>query len=157
MLRDKSKQAYESAKTAGQTTLSFAAWRAEQKRLEDEENGVVTGAVVHSESESENVGGAVIEGAAVGDTGAVLQQVNTAIDTAQIAAAIAVTATGTSKSKMAQAIFAEALAEQTKTGVAMVRKNVIARFMTEAGLSKHGANTYYQNIRDKHGLVVKKS
>lgn len=44
-----------------------------------------------------------------------------------------------SKADVARAIFAE------MTGAA--RKDVIARFISEAGLTKAGAATYYQNLK----------
>ena len=74
------------------------------------------------------------------------------------AAIVTVTAeAGVSKSKLAQAIFDAHLAEQVKTGVPMSRKAVIGLFMAQAGLTKNGANTYYQNIRTARGLVTAKA
>lgn len=51
------------------------------------------------------------------------------------------------KSSLAKVIFEE----EMKVG--LVRKTVLGRFMNEAGLTVAGANTYYNNLRDKHGLV----
>jgi len=51
------------------------------------------------------------------------------------------------KSSIAKNIFEEELV------VGLVRKTVLSRFMSEAGLTAAGANTYYNNLRDKHGLV----
>ena len=142
------KAAYDAAKAAGETTATFAVWRAEQKKLASD-TGVETTTLPLVTDTPES--GEVITPAAV------LAKVDDAIDTVQTAQAAAVTNTGVSKSKLAQAIFAEELAKQTSTGVPMVRKDVIARFIAEAGLSKAGANTYYQNIRDKNGLVQHKA
>lgn len=167
MMRTINKAEWKKATEAGETTLTYAAWRAEQKALAETNGESITtfDATAVAESASETVtGGAVIEGAAIGEVSAetVLKVVDTAIADVNIAQAIAANVSTTSKSKLAQAIFAAALEEQTKTGVAMIRKNVIALFMTDvdkggAGLSKHGANTYYQNIRAKHGFVTHKS
>lgn len=88
---------------------------------------------------------------ALPSTDVVLNTVNAALTTATTTTAT-VKADGTkSKSQLAQAIFQQELDEKGAAG--LVRKDIIARFMTEAGLTKPGANTYYQNIRDKHHLV----
>lgn len=56
------------------------------------------------------------------------------------------------KKSLALAIFNEELA----TGQ-LVRKNVLARLITESGFTKAGANTYYQNMRKEAGLVSTKA
>lgn len=167
MLRTINKAEWKKATEAGETTLTYAAWRAEQKALADTNGESITtfDATAVAETAPETVTkGAVIEGAVIDEpsTEAVLNVVDTAIADVNIAQAIAANVSSTSKSKMAQTIFAAALAKQQETGVAMVRKDVIGLFMLPAdkggaGLSKHGANTYYQNIRAKHGLVTHKS
>lgn len=54
------------------------------------------------------------------------------------------------KADLARAIYAE------ETGKGTTRKDVIARMIVEAGLTKAGAGTYYQNFRNKAGLVIHK-
>ena len=56
------------------------------------------------------------------------------------------------KAQKARAIFAE---KHGKEGVA--RKDVIAKIMIDCELSKPAAATYYQNAKEKAGLVVKKA
>jgi hypothetical protein len=63
-----------------------------------------------------------------------------------------------SKASLAEAIFVKS--HNSKAG--LVRKDVIALFMADidkggAGLSKPGANTYYHNLKTKHGLVAVKA
>ena len=53
------------------------------------------------------------------------------------------------KADLGRTIFAEELAKGP-----LVRKDVIARLVGEAGLTKAGAATYYQNMKKKAGLVV---
>ena len=60
-------------------------------------------------------------------------------------------ATPSTKADKARAIFAEM---NGKEGVA--RKDVIAKIMIDCDLGKAAASTYYQNAKDKAGLVVKK-
>lgn len=167
-MRNISKQAWQAAKDAGETTLTFAAWRAEQKQ-----EATAAGETVTTITTADTTGAGVVEGELVNDkvadtsgdsidasgvsTEQVMATVDAAIDTVQTAQAAAVVVTGSSKSKLAQAIFAEELEKQKTTGVAMVRKDVIKRFIDEAGLTKSGANTYYQNIRERNGLVTKKA
>ena len=55
------------------------------------------------------------------------------------------------KADKARAIFAEM---NGKEGVA--RKDVIAKIMIDCGLGKAAAATYYQNAKEKAGLVTKK-
>jgi hypothetical protein len=52
---------------------------------------------------------------------------------------------GNSKMDMAIKIYEE---EKKKKGFS--RKGCILRFVTEAGLTKAGASTYYANIKTKH-------
>jgi hypothetical protein len=56
------------------------------------------------------------------------------------------------KADIGRTIFNESLA----TGN-LVRKDVIARLVAEAGLTKAGAATYFQNMKNKAGLVVHKT
>ena len=53
--------------------------------------------------------------------------------------------TGDSKMDLAVKIYGE---EKKKKGFS--RKGCILRFMSEAGLTKAGASTYYANIKAKH-------
>lgn len=62
------------------------------------------------------------------------------------------TAAVVTKADKARAIFAEM---HGKEGVA--RKDVIAKIMIDCELGKAAASTYYQNAKDKAGLVVKKA
>ena len=56
------------------------------------------------------------------------------------------------KAQKARAIFAEM---HGKEGVA--RKDVIAKIMIDCELSKPAAATYYQNAKEKAGLVQRKA
>lgn len=163
-----SKAAFEVAKQAGEAEgMTFAAWRTAMKQKAKDEGVETTTVALTTETTTDIVtadvnAGAVLsaqldDAANLPTTEQVLATVEEAIDNVNTAQAAAVVATTVSKSKLAQAIFADELAKQTATGTAMVRKDVLARFMNEAGLSKAGANTYYQNIREKAGLVTKKA
>jgi hypothetical protein len=57
-----------------------------------------------------------------------------------------------SKAEVGRTIFNEAVAAGP-----LVRKDVIARLVAEAGLTAKGAATYYQNMKNKAGLVVHKA
>ncbi len=57
-----------------------------------------------------------------------------------------------SKAELGRTIFNEELAKGT-----LVRKDVIKRLVSEAGLTAKGAATYYQNMKNKAGLVVHKT
>lgn len=184
-MRTINKSAWQAAKAAGETTLTFSAWRTEQKALA-EANGeqIVTvstsdntvtdtnaGAVLAAQLNEAAAGstgtaieGEVIEGAAVETLDAsqvsvetVMNKIDDAIVVVEGAQAAAVVQTTVSKSKLAEAIFLAELAKQQETGVAMVRKDILKRFVAEAGCTDKGANTYYQNLREKHGLVAKKA
>ncbi len=199
-MRNISKQAWTEAKAAGLTTLTFAAWRAEQKAVASETGEQITtfdtsGAATDTEVADINAGivlneqlneaantpaGAVIDEGDVDVetldqsqlTGAVINEGDVTNTNSAAAVIDTIDAALTnvfservrlavenkeSKSKIAQAIFADALDKQTATGVPMVRKDIITLFIAVAGLSKPGANTYYQNIREKNGLVTKKA
>jgi len=81
-------------------------------------------------------------------TAAVLQIVDGAVDAVVVAKAEG----APSKMALAKAIFA---GELTTKGVAgLVRKDILARFIAEAGCTKAGANTYYNIVRNNNGLVV---
>lgn len=56
------------------------------------------------------------------------------------------------KADLARAIFDRMYGQP---GVA--RKDIIKAFVNEAGLTEKGAATYFQNIKDKKGLVNKRS
>lgn len=58
-----------------------------------------------------------------------------------------------SKAALALQIYNEAEANAAAAGIEISRKDIIKRFMVEAELSKAGAQTYYQNIRRKKGLI----
>lgn len=93
----------------------------------------------------------VIENASVESVAAA---VKSAIETTET---VAVVAAVVSKASLARLIWDEELAKQTATGAAMSRKAVVDRFVKEAGLTIAGARTYFQNNRDKAGLVVKRT
>lgn len=59
------------------------------------------------------------------------------------------------KAGQARAMFKEALEKATAEGGQVVRKDLMTRFINELGLSKAGANTYYQNLRDEFHLSAK--
>ena len=59
------------------------------------------------------------------------------------------------KAEKARKIFAEAYPDGKTT--VMVRKDILARFINEAGLTKAGAGTYLQNMKDKAGITVKRT
>ena len=81
---------------------------------------------------------------------ATVDSVIDAIDTTvQAASVIIKQPTTLSKAAIAKQIFEEELATGT-----LVRKNILARFKSEANLTQAGANTYYNNLREKHNLVV---
>lgn len=69
-------------------------------------------------------------------------------------AATATAATVVSKADKARKVFNEAYADPTKVPA---RKDIIAKMVTEAGLTPKGAATYLQNFKSKAGLVVKKA
>ena len=59
------------------------------------------------------------------------------------------------KADKARAVFADCYKDGKTTTVQ--RKDIIARLIGEAGLTKAGAGTYLQNMKDKAGITVKKS
>lgn len=59
------------------------------------------------------------------------------------------------KAQKARIIFAEAYPDGKTTIVQ--RKDILARFVNEAGLTKAGAGTYLQNMKDKAGITVKRT
>jgi len=61
------------------------------------------------------------------------------------------------KAAKARRIYDEMDAETILTNTALIRKNIIDRFMAELPISKVGASTYLQNIKLKRGLVTPKS
>jgi hypothetical protein len=61
-----------------------------------------------------------------------------------------VTATAVAKADKARTIFKEAYSMNPVPQ----RKDIINRFVSEAGLTKAGAATYLQNMKKKAGLVV---
>lgn len=62
----------------------------------------------------------------------------------------------TNKMALARTIFKEELDKATKAGTTLVRKEVMVRLKKEAQCTDHGANTYYQKLRDQFGLVEHK-
>lgn len=58
-----------------------------------------------------------------------------------------------SKAAHARLIYDEMDAISITTKVALIRKNIIDRFVAELPISKVGAATYLQNIKTKKGLV----
>lgn len=71
-----------------------------------------------------------------------------AIETTDAALAATTEAKAISKAELARTIYSE---EEAKGP--LVRKDVIARFVAEAGCTKAQAQTYYQTIRKSKGLV----
>lgn len=149
------KEAYEAAKAAGLTTATYAQWRAEQKQLavESGQQVVTMAAPIEQPAVVEPTVSAPVSAPAI------LQSVVATLDEATIAAATASKSVATSKASIARAIFNTALEEQKKTKVPMVRKTILALFTTPiekggAGLTKDGANTYYNQFRKKAGLVT---
>ena len=146
------KEAYEAAKAAGEVPegQTFAQWRQAMKATAEVENKeVVIGAMP------------TVATPTIDDAVEVLNKVDTAIATVT-AAKVEASANTKSKMSYARAIFVNELEKQAATGVPMVRKNVLARFMTpiEAGgasCKEKGANTYLQNLRDEFGLTAKKT
>lgn len=63
-----------------------------------------------------------------------------------------VTAASATKADKARVIFAESYAQDTVPQ----RKDIIARVINEAGLTKAGASTYLQNYKSKQGLTMSK-
>lgn len=88
--------------------------------------------------------------ASLTDVPALIAETSEVIDAGTAAIVQAVTV---SKASIAKTIFEQEL----KNPAGLVRKTCIIRFMAEAGLTKPGANTYYQNLRDKFGLAVHKA
>jgi hypothetical protein len=64
-----------------------------------------------------------------------------------------VTQVAVTKAEKARTIFKECYAMPQVPQ----RKDIIARMVTEAGLTKAGAATYLQNMKTKAGLVVKRN
>jgi hypothetical protein len=64
-----------------------------------------------------------------------------------------VTQAAVNKAEKARAIFKECYAMPQVPQ----RKDIIARMVKEAGLTKAGAATYLQNMKTKAGLVVKRN
>lgn len=71
----------------------------------------------------------------------------TIVNTAPAAAAVV----DVTKAGKARAIFAEAYPDGKTT--TMQRKDILARFVNEAGLTKAGAGTYLQNFKNKAGIT----
>lgn len=79
--------------------------------------------------------------------------VGEAIETTDAALAATVEVKAVSKAELARTIYAEEEGKAVAAGVELVRKDVIARFVAEAGCTKAQAQTYYQTIRKSKGLV----
>lgn len=62
-----------------------------------------------------------------------------------------------SKAAKTRTILARELAKVEGDFSKLVRKDVIAAFKAEAGLTQAGAATYYQQLRDKAGFVNHKA
>jgi hypothetical protein len=58
-----------------------------------------------------------------------------------------------SKAAKGRVIWDREVAANGGTAVGLVRKTIIDLLVTEAGLTKAGAATYYQKMKDKAGLV----
>jgi len=88
-------------------------------------------------------------------TDQVLATVDDALAATGAAVAVVKQEVSVSKAAVAKAIFKAELDAKGPEG--LVRKDIIKRFVTEAGLTLPGANTYYQNERSAAGLVNKKA
>jgi hypothetical protein len=74
------------------------------------------------------------------------------VESAIVATETALEVVKVNKAALAKTVFEEELAKGE-----LVRKDVLARFISEVGLTKAGANTYFQNFRKSHGLVAAKA
>ena len=83
--------------------------------------------------------------------------VDTAIAVLGDAQALATEAVNVSKAQLARDIYDDMAASAIANGSALVRKDVINEMISRAGLTKKGAQTYYQTIRAKKGLVAKRA
>lgn len=85
------------------------------------------------------------------------QAATTTVETvaAKVEVAAEVVEVKVSKAGQAREMFKAALAEAIANGTEVVRKELMTRFQTELGMSKAGANTYYQNLRDEFHLSAK--
>lgn len=83
------------------------------------------------------------------------ETVTTETVVAKVEVAAEVVEVKVTKAGQAREMFKTALAEATANGTTLVRKDLMTRFQTELGLSKAGANTYYQNLRDEFHLSAK--
>lgn len=90
---------------------------------------------------------------ALSSTEQVLQIVDDAVDTTT--QSVVNTKETASKMFLATAIFNAELKSKGLAG--LVRKDILTRFINEANCTKAGANTYYNTIRDKAGLVKHKA
>ncbi len=77
------------------------------------------------------------------------------VENIQVAAAVAVQVE--SKAAKTRTILARELEKVEGDFSKLVRKDVIAAFKAEAGLTQAGAATYYQQLRDKAGFVNHKA
>lgn len=59
------------------------------------------------------------------------------------------------KADKARAVFANCYPDGKTT--TLQRKDIIAKLIGEAGLTKAGAGTYLQNMKDKAGITVKRT
>ena len=59
------------------------------------------------------------------------------------------------KADKARAVFADCYPDGKTT--TMQRKDIIAKLIGDAGLTKAGAGTYLQNMKDKAGITVKRT
>lgn len=99
-------------------------------------------------------------------TNVTVDQVLNTVDAATTAVGAAIVATKaaatTSKMSLAAAIFKAHLDAAGGDGTKLSRKTILAQFQLEpeaggAGCTKNGANTYYNTLRDKAGLVNHKA
>ena len=68
------------------------------------------------------------------------------------------TTSGDKKADKAREIFNECYKNyHTDPKSVPARKDIIGRFVNEAGLTQNGAATYLQNFKTKAGLVAKKA
>jgi hypothetical protein len=145
------KAIYKSEKEAGLTAIkSFKDWHAAYQ-------------LSHIEADAADAPDTIVDPAPVFAVPANIDQIKLpTVDEALLIAEQALQIAEVAEVKIAKSVLAAQIFEAAlKTGP-LVRANVIKQFMTKivdggAELSKAGANTYYHNLKAKHGLVVSKT
>lgn len=91
------------------------------------------------------------EDALVPSTTTVLKVVESAIDTLDDTEEQLTKEVKVSKLSLARTIFAQEFQAKGESG--LVRKDILSRFISEAGCTIAGANTYYNTLRSEYNLV----